>query len=710
MKIKKLEFKNINSYGNKLQEINFDENGGLILIRGRNGSGKCLSPDTTIEIIGYDDVMKNITLKELYDFNKETGLVDDGLFKVKTKNGFKQIEAIDITVKNSNKIIIETENFKIITSPKHLLFKDDWIYTKSLKIGDCIDTINGLEKITKIIKDNNKEDLYDIQVIDSEFYANGIRSHNSSIKQSIELCAFGKVQGKTGKRLALDKLPNRRNKSLYTGIYFENHKGDEVVMKRYIKPNDFHMTINNEPFSDKFKNMDEKQREEIIGHSYEIFKSFISLNINDFKNFISLKNEDKENLLNKLFNIELLDEYISIVNDLDKHNNKNIDLFDGYIYDNEIKIDDYKKTILSIKNKQKINKDDKIFQLKEEINNNKPRYEELIELIKKSEENLLNIKSKINKLSILKNNKNIEKNKLELRLENINEKITHFESGTCPLCDTDLKDDNHQHSLEDMKNIRNDIFVSINDSKTYLERCLLEDIKLTNQNNSEYNNKVKLNNEFNELRNILSSLNNQYKTLKNETEDDSISNLEDCILNTNKKNIDYKLTYDELIKKKNIYLELKNILSTDGIRKNIIKNIITPVNKYLNDFLNILNSEYKAILDENFDAKILELDSIEIDPETISKGEDRKINIAIALSYLRIVLDKQLSNIMFLDEIFDGLDVDNVDLILSLLKDLSREYKMNIIIVNHDGVNRTGFFDRILQTNKDIFSDIEIIQ
>ena len=94
-----------------------------------------------------------ITLKDLYEFNKETGLVDSGHIKVKTKTGFKKIDAIDITARNSVKLHIETTNFNIKVSPDHLLYKHKWIKSKKLLIGDHIDTINGYEKIISITSD-----------------------------------------------------------------------------------------------------------------------------------------------------------------------------------------------------------------------------------------------------------------------------------------------------------------------------------------------------------------------------------------------------------------------------------------------------------------------------------------------------------------------------------------------------------------------------
>jgi len=55
MKIKKIEFKNFASYGNKLQTIEFDETGKFYLIVGENGMGKCLDPSSEIEILIEDD-------------------------------------------------------------------------------------------------------------------------------------------------------------------------------------------------------------------------------------------------------------------------------------------------------------------------------------------------------------------------------------------------------------------------------------------------------------------------------------------------------------------------------------------------------------------------------------------------------------------------------------------------------------------------------
>lgn len=57
MKIKSVEFKNIASYGNSIQKIEFDDKGYLFLTVGANGNGKCLDPNTEIEIEIEDEIL-----------------------------------------------------------------------------------------------------------------------------------------------------------------------------------------------------------------------------------------------------------------------------------------------------------------------------------------------------------------------------------------------------------------------------------------------------------------------------------------------------------------------------------------------------------------------------------------------------------------------------------------------------------------------------
>jgi len=71
MIIKSISLKNFKSFGNNKQTVKFNTTtGDLILISGKNGHGKCLSPDTEIEIFIEDEETMNLLLKFLENRKK----------------------------------------------------------------------------------------------------------------------------------------------------------------------------------------------------------------------------------------------------------------------------------------------------------------------------------------------------------------------------------------------------------------------------------------------------------------------------------------------------------------------------------------------------------------------------------------------------------------------------------------------------------------
>lgn len=66
MIIKSISLKNFKSFGHNKQTVEFNTTTGeLILLSGQNGAGKCLSPDTEIEIFVEDEETMNLLLKFL---------------------------------------------------------------------------------------------------------------------------------------------------------------------------------------------------------------------------------------------------------------------------------------------------------------------------------------------------------------------------------------------------------------------------------------------------------------------------------------------------------------------------------------------------------------------------------------------------------------------------------------------------------------------
>ena len=194
----------------------------------------------------------------------------------------------------------------------------------------------------------------------------------------------------------------------------------------------------------------------------------------------------------------------------------------------------------------------------------------------------------------------------------------------------------------------------------------------------------------------------------------SVDELTKNITDLKSKNIENSNKINEINKNIEVYEELKNVFSNNGIRKSIIKNIVKPINVYLKDILDELKSPYNIKINEEFNVSIFERLTNEIHPESLPMGESKKINIAIALSYLKLILKFRKLNILFLDEVFSSMEPENVEFTLKVLKNFTREFNLNIIILDPKvyftdsssfGYN---YFDRIIKIYKKLtFSIIE---
>ncbi len=312
---------------------------------------------------------------------------------------------------------------------------------------------------------------------------------------------------------------------------------------------------------------------------------------------------------------------------------------------------------------------------------------------------------------------NIYNDILEIKVEikNIEEKIRIYSSGFCPLCNTNLNDDVHLHDLSDLNSKQSDLNYNGNKLDEKKNSILLKLTQISNQKDSLLKRKSSTNTEFNNLTYELKSITSKIASLKNEEKNEtSIDEITKNIDELKIKNIENKTKIDEINNDIQIYEELKNVFSNKGVRKSIIKNIVKPINVYIKDILDELKSPYNIKIDEEFNVNIFERLTIDVHPESLSMGESKKINIAIALSYLKLILKFRKLNILFLDEVFSSMEPENVEFTLKVLKNFTREFNLNIIILDpkvyFTDTSSFGFnyFDRIIRINKKMsFSTIE---
>lgn len=521
-------------------------------------------------------------------------------------------------------------------------------------------------------------------------------SGKSSLLDSFDYVLYGKVRGKKKRWSTLSTLPNRINGELQNRIKFQS-LGTEVEVKRGINPNTLELWENGVLNERAGKaNIDEKI-EGYIGMDIETFKSFISMSINDFKNFISLTTEEKQLLLDKLFNLEVINILNSILKELNKNNKIRMASLDSEISTLNESIQSIQRSIDKAIEKEKENTQVEIDKIKADMDSKKEEYVTLKEKVEK-------IKSKDSELV-----DELEKEKrqyiiLQTDIKGVQKDIDLYDSGKCPTCKTDFDSDH---------------FVSLR-STLVEKKQSLEGIKTELENNikgiKDKQQKLQILSEgatkaFNDITYFLKNCKSQIEKLqlKQQKEDgkasENVQEFEKTIDELNKKKSNSSDNVSECKDKELYYKELNKIFGEDGVKKSIISGIIKPINHFISENIKKMGMHFEVSLDETFTAEIKHLGS-QIDHDTLSTGEQKKVNVAILIAYLKLIRTKRHINVLFLDEVFSSIDLEGISDILLLLKSFSNDYNINIFVVHHALLNHENF-DRIIRINKEIFSNIE---
>ncbi len=534
----------------------------------------------------------------------------------------------------------------------------------------------------------------------------------SSLLESFEYTLYGKVKsGKTKKWHKLSTLPNRINGELLNKIKF-NSNGVDVEVSRGISPNTLDL-VENGVLNERAgkSNVDEKI-EKYIGMDIETFKSFISMSINDFKNFISLSNEEKQLLLDKLFNLEVINILNGVLKDLNKNNKIRLASFDAEIKTLDESIDSIKRSIDKAIEREKQEaqlalereKEDiqsEIDRITNEMNSKKDDYKSLKEKIEK-------IKQKENELS---EELDIEKKQYlntQNDIKNVQREIDLYDSGKCPTCRTDFNSDhfvNLRSSLVDKKNGFENIKleIEVNITKVKERQAKLKTLSDTTTNSFNDLNFL-LRNYKSEIDKLTQKKESQ-KVPVNTTPSVNIQEFQNTILDLEDKKKNSSSSSTICKEKELYYKELNRIFGEDGVKKAIISGIIKPINHFISENIKKMMLPFDVRLDETFTAEIKSL-GVPVEHDSLSTGETKKINISILIAYLKLIRTKRHINILFLDEVFSSIDLEGIDSILGLLKSFANDYNINIFVVHH-AILSQEMFDRIIKVNKEVFTSIE---
>lgn len=521
--------------------------------------------------------------------------------------------------------------------------------------------------------------------------ANG--NGKSSLTEALDYTLFNKVKGKKKKFLTLSTLPNRLNNNLFTAVDF-SVGNIKFRIERGMNPGKLELFQNNEIYDRTGKANINDKIEEIIGIDLDTFKSFISMSINDFKNFMTLSPDEKRKLLDKLFNLGVLNDLSNILKNLKSNNEKELTRFNDQMMMLEKNITSFQQSVNRIKVSQVANLTEQIDAIKNEILNHRTSFDETNDKIKKIELKKIEIKQKINA-------QKTEVQETDNQIRDIIKKIRLIESGKCPTCETDLTDDAHLEHKETLDLEEKRLREILQEQQSHLNDLIATEDKLLKIDRQT-------NNTFIELRTLLSKLKTQLDDLKNKeanrVESQEIQELIDQIDKNIAEKSNVAAVVDQKIVNQKIFKQLENLFSEEGIKKSIISTIVKPINMYIVQNMKALDLNFQVTLDDTFNAKI-ELLGNEIEADSLSTGETKKVNIAIMLAYLKMIRMKRNINVLFLDEVFSSIDLEGINALIILLRQFATEWNVSIFLVHHSQIDK-NLFDRILYIEKNITSYI----
>ena len=539
---------------------------------------------------------------------------------------------------------------------------------------------------------------------DSKTKSNG--SGKSSLLLSIYWLLFGKTPAGIGNSVVNKfsdigcsvELSIKIDGIIYDIRRSQNHKKYKtnlVILKDF------------KDISGRNKSDSEKVIRDIIGIDEEVFSQMVFLSQGFANRFAIYTPKARKELLESLYNIdERLETFISdlkikesiIKNDIDDKTKKVLE------FNTKIQM---LENIIQINNKNISITNDKISELmstksnitEADISNLQTQCDELTNQVEKINEKYIACQSNLSTINKTISDLQIQRQKLEREIAGFsNNKV-------CPTCGTLLEDYEHNEHIQ----------MHISELKIEIE-SIDELIADWNKKQVEINDViVKINNKMltmkqqrDTVRFELSKKNAEYQNeLQKNTQIDSYQ--------------DKILEYTELInnatKEINDYVDEVRLLTNTKDKKEkdleILQHSIRLANNQFKSYLlenivSLLNNKLKELSTSLFENEIIRIDGdnkldIYVGDKTYeqcSGGEQRRVDVAIIIAqrFLAQQMNAISSNILILDEVFDGLDDTSFGIVLDLLSDEIQDVESTFII-SHRDIKEIPF-DKIITVTK----------
>lgn len=649
------------------------------------------------------------TVKDITDFYNQhpecIGFIDSD-----TRFGSKTIQFADITAYDSEVMTITTSTGKTIsTSPDHLLFDSSWKKTKEFKIGDLILTKDKFETVTSILLEEEKEDLYDLQIEDvKEFYANGFVSHNSTLLDALTFVLFGKSFRNINKPQLLNTITKR---DLLVEIEFSIGKNNYLI-RRGMKPNVFEVFCNDSLLNQSAEMRDYQDilEKQILKSNYKTFCQVDILGSASFVPFMQLPAAQRRAVIEDLLDLQVFSNMNVLLKELIQQNNQDIveNSYKKKMVEEKIKfLNDH---LEEVRRKSTAFIDDKrttIDQLAESIN----KEQKNIALV---QESIASLKASISHLDYeaLKRKKSkLENLKLDIasKKEGMNREIHFFENHDhCPTCmqliNAELSCEKVSDATAKLQEIDsgliklNDLLEEVNDSITI---CNSAAQAIT----TYLNTKSCIELSINQINWKISSLNEEIEAAGTSV-DASSSDLKIVDL---ERELNRVITeHSELHEQRTIFSHASFLLKDGGIKTKIINQYLPIINKLINKFLSSMDFFVDFQLNGQFEETIKSRHRDEFSYASFSEGEKQRIDLALLFTWRAVakLRNSMSTNLLILDEVFDSsLDTNSTEMLMQILNTVSSEF--SLFVISHKDHLIERFPNIIRFTKHKNFSRIE---
>jgi len=540
----------------------------------------------------------------------------------------------------------------------------------------------------------------DLQIAKTNLIVGTNGAGKSTILDALTFSLFGKPFRKINKPMLVNSI---NEKDCLVEVEFSIGRSDYKVI-RGIKPNKFEIYCNGQLWNQEASAVDQQKNFEtnVLKMNYKSFTQIVVLGSSTFVPFMRLPLAQRREIIEDILDIQVFSTMNIILKDKVRDNNEQLKTLDYQLHILEEKIDLQKKYMLELEKKTKeeiSRKENKITELLQNENNYHNDIARLTSEIQNHSEEMKKVSNSTTKLKKL----NTFLFKIQSKLNSCQKEHSFFtDNHVCPTCTQDLNEEFRQTKIDEGID-------QLNKMNTGIEDLLLEISKEEEREKifitlsdkvMQLNASISQSNfQITSIKKNISDIEQEIKELEGSNPDKKAEFIKLEGLVTEKK--DFGKTFAEYKKDRDTLLVASQLLKDNGIKTRIIKTYLPAMNQLINQYLQRMDFYVNFTLNENFEEIIKSRYRDVFSYDSFSEGEKSRIDIALLLTWRSIAKLKNSvdTNLLILDEIFDSsLDQQGGMDLSWILRNF--DDKSNVYVISHRE-NLDGKFDRTLTAVKE---------